>query len=97
MMGRTSMGMFSGLPPGPGAADAGRDGIGALGGVDIDDPVAGQELLAFGEDTVGNGRAVLTGADEPGLVGEGKALGCHELTGCAEILVETHHEGDVGL
>ncbi len=52
---RTSIGMLSGAPPGPGAAEASRgDLVGALGALDVDDPVAGQELLRLREQAVGD-------------------------------------------
>ena len=80
---RTSIGMFSGTPPWPGAADARRgDRVGALGRLDVDDPVAGEELLGLGERAVGDlGRAVLAGAHDPRLLGRGQPLGADQLAG----------------
>ena len=95
---RTSIAMLSGSPPGPGAADAlAAICVGALGALDVDDPVAGEELLGLGEHAVGDRPAVLAGAHELGLVGAGQALGGDELARLAELLVEALHELDVRL
>ena len=52
---RTSIGMFSGLPPGPGAVDASAAIAYARSGLSTSiDPVAGEELLRLGEHAVGD-------------------------------------------
>ena len=66
---RTSIAMFSGVPPRPGRGGRlGGDLVGALGALDVDDPVAGEELLRLGEHAVGDRLAVLPGAHALGLV-----------------------------
>ena len=88
--------MFSGAPPGPGAADASAAiCVRALGALDVDDPVAGEELLRLREHAVGDRLAVLAGAHELGLIGARQALGRDQLARRPELLGEPHHELDV--
>ena len=80
--------MFIGSPPGPGAAEArAGDRVRSLRRLDVDDPVAGEELLRLGERAVGDlGRAALAGAHDARLPGRSQPLGADELAVVASAL-----------
>ena len=72
-----------------------RDLIGALGAVDLDDPVAREEFLRLRERPIRYRHAVLTGANELRLAWRRQPLGGDVLAGLLELLVELVHEADV--
>ncbi|MFO0746025.1 MAG: hypothetical protein U1F43_10170 [Myxococcota bacterium] len=76
---------------------AGRDGVGALGLLDVDDPEAGQELLGLGERPVGHDRgAARADAHDAGLDRGRQPLGADELAGAQEVAMQLvgHVAGD---
>src|SRR5580704_797266 len=73
----------------------GRDGVGALGRVDVDDPVAGKKLLRLGKYSVRDRLTILPGPHQLRLIGKCQALGRNQLARFLQLLVQLHHEGDV--
>ena len=63
-----------------------RDG--ARFAFDVDDPVAREKFLGFGENSISDRRAVLAATDEPGLTGRSKSLRAGQLTGVLQLLAE---------
>src|SRR5262249_2495725 len=63
----------------------GGDRVGALGAVDVDDPVAGEELLRLRENAVGDRLPVLAGAHSLRLIRPREALGGDELARLREL------------
>ena len=96
---RTSMGSRIGTPFGPGAADAcAAISMRPIERLDVDHPVAGEQLLGLGVRAVGDHRrADAVGHHELGLLGSGETLGVDQLARSSELLVQRLLELDVGL
>src|SRR5687768_17581802 len=77
--------------------DFSRELIGTLRTVDIHEPEAGEELLGFGEDTVGDRLPVLAYPDEFRLDWRRKSPRANQLARFAQLLGELVHEGHVRL
>jgi len=78
---RTSMGMFRGTPPFPGAAEAhAANLVRSLLALAVDDPESGQKLFGFRERPVGHhGSAALPCPHDSGLFRQGQSPGVDQL------------------
>jgi hypothetical protein len=84
----TSIGMFVGDPPGPGAAEIrAAMGIGAFGSRYANNPVAQQKLLRLGEDTVCDRHAIFLTAHNLRFIRSGQALCGHKLSGFGQFFI----------
>src|SRR5688500_7664061 len=68
-----------------------------LGTVDLDDPVAGEELLRLRKGSIGHRGTILSRAHQLRLSRRGQALAVHPLASVGELLVDPVHEGHVSL
>src|SRR5581483_10472190 len=70
-----------------------RDFVGALGALDVDDPVTQQKLFGFRKDAVCDGRPIFAGAHRDGFLRATQRVGFDEFARIAQVLIEALQEG----